>query len=89
MDLSQPATVKAVWIHKEVVPLYLALVRLHLQYCSQFGALQYKKDIEVLERATNLVKDWRADCEERLKELRLKKRLRGDFSTSYRYLKRG
>jgi len=81
---------------KEVIlPLFSTQVRPHLQYCVQFWAPQYNRDIELLkevqQRTAKMAKGLEhLSCEERLRKLELirlqKRRLRRELINVYKYL---
>ncbi|KAJ7401820.1 hypothetical protein BTVI_92262 [Pitangus sulphuratus] len=75
-----------------ISPLYLALMKPHLESCVQFWASYYKKDIEVLEgvqgKVTELVKGLECKSgEKQLRELSGEKEAQGDLIALYKYLK--
>uniref|UniRef100_A0A7M4ETW3 Reverse transcriptase domain-containing protein n=1 Tax=Crocodylus porosus TaxID=8502 RepID=A0A7M4ETW3_CROPO len=77
---------------KEVIlPLYSALVRLQLEYCIQFWAPHFKKDVDNMERVQRRATRMTRGSRERLRDLNLfsfhKRRPRGDLLACYKLVR--
>ena len=93
------AAPKAAWSAGQgevILPIYVVLVRSHLQYCIQMGSPQYRRDVDPFEcvqrKTAKMIQGMEhLSCEDRLKELGLfsmeKRRLQRDLKAARQYLK--
>ena len=81
-----------------ILPLYSALVGLHLEYCIHMWSPQYRRDVDLLKciqrMATQMIQRMEhIPYKERLRELELfsleRRRLWGDLRVAFQYLKGG